>query len=173
MKKTLSLGDAVARQNAGDAKPAPKRSPISPARLDRLHEFARDMRRNPTEAEALLWSHLSESKLGNCRFRQHMIIGSAIVDFACPTRWLVVEVDGDEHDNPGAALGIERKLHDDRIRVIRFTADQVLEDVDAVLRLILEELKKPLNHEVALAAAKASARNNRHGTGPGHGRGRY
>ncbi len=73
---------------------------VSPARLERLKEHARQMRRNPTEPERALWERLQGQKLGGFKFQRKMVVGSVIADFACPARWLIVEVDGDAHDTP-------------------------------------------------------------------------
>jgi very-short-patch-repair endonuclease len=59
--------------------------------------YARSMRRNPTEPEKRLWRSLSASQLG-VKFRRQAVIGSYIVDFLCPAKALIVEVDGDTHD---------------------------------------------------------------------------
>ncbi len=51
------------------------------------------MRRNPTEAQKALWERLSDKQIGY-NFNREVVVGSAIVDFACKTRWLVVETGG-------------------------------------------------------------------------------
>ena len=66
--------------------------------IDWLHARARDMRRNPTEPEKRLWRNLSNGQLGGLKFRRQEVIGRFIADFMCPARSLIVEVDGDTHD---------------------------------------------------------------------------
>ncbi len=53
------------------------------------------MRREPTEPERRLWQHLRASQLGGYKFRRQATIGGRIVDFFCPLKGLVVEIDGD------------------------------------------------------------------------------
>ena len=60
-------------------------------------ECAKELRREMTPAEKLLWQEIRANKLG-VRFRRQQIIQGFIVDFYCHRAWLVVEVDGDVHD---------------------------------------------------------------------------
>jgi len=116
---------------------------VSAARLERLRDHARSMRRNPTEPERVLWEKLQGQKLGGFKFQRQRVVGSAIADFACPARWLVVEVDGDAHDTPAIDALQDKKLTDVGLRVLRFTAEAVMNDVDSVAAAILAELQKP------------------------------
>lgn len=135
-KLSLSLAD---EQGAGD----PRRPwGVSPVRLERLRDHARAMRRNPTEPERALWERLQGQKLGGFKFERQRVIGSAIADFACPARWLLVEVDGDAHDTPAIDELRDRKLTEVGLRILRFTAERVLGDGDAVAEEILAELQK-------------------------------
>jgi very-short-patch-repair endonuclease len=68
---------------------------VSETRRERLKEMARAMRREPTEAEKALWARLSGQKVGGFKFHRQVVIGSTVVDFACPARWLVVEISGE------------------------------------------------------------------------------
>ncbi len=61
-----------------------------------LVRFARENRKAPTRSEALLWRELRARRLGFYFRRQHPI-SAYIVDFACTTRRLVVEIDGGVH----------------------------------------------------------------------------
>ena len=65
-------------------------------------EQAREMRKNPTKAEALLWGELRAKKLGGYKFRRQHPLGSFIVDFYCPLRKLVIELDGPIHESQKA-----------------------------------------------------------------------
>ena len=63
-----------------------------------LRNNALMMRNNPTESERLLWRVLRGTRLG-AKFRRQHIIGDYIVDFACVSAGIVVEVDGGYHNN--------------------------------------------------------------------------
>jgi len=59
--------------------------------------LARGLRRNPTEAEQRLWSRLRRRQLDGVRFRRQVPLGRYIVDFACLSARLVIEIDGGQH----------------------------------------------------------------------------
>lgn len=63
-----------------------------------LQERARELRRNMTPAEKILWEKLRHNRLNGLQFRRQQIINPFIVDFYCHAKALVVEVDGDIHD---------------------------------------------------------------------------
>ena len=60
---------------------------------------ARESRKNQTSAEARLWSLLRNRRLIKRKFRRQHPIGIYVVDFACPSIRLVVEVDGPSHED--------------------------------------------------------------------------
>lgn len=99
----------------------------------------------PTQAETVLWEYLKGKQLEGYKFRRQHIIGSYIADFVCLKQKLVVEVDGLIHELPENKLSDEERtawLKDQGFRVIRFTNEEVLGDLDNVLEKILYQLKK-------------------------------
>jgi very-short-patch-repair endonuclease len=62
--------------------------------------FARQMRRNPTDPERVLWQELRKQKILGAKFRRQTPILGWIADFYCPEIRLVVEVDGPDHERP-------------------------------------------------------------------------
>lgn len=154
MKKTLSISTGP-KSDAADPR---ANWGVTGKRLDRLHDMARDRRRNPSEAEKLLWTRLANQKLGGFKFKKQFIVGTSIVDFACPTVWLVVEIDDPEVDAELQAMS-DRKLADVGVRVMRFTNEAVLEDVDAVCAAILDMLKTPFEKPRRARPAVADAYN--------------
>ena len=145
-RRTLSLRAAAERQDA-----TPRRSwNVSETRRARLKEMARTNRRNPSDAEKALWTRLSGQKLGGFKFHRQVVVGSTIVAFACPARWLVVEVAGDTR--PEVIALQDKKLTDVGIRVLRFTTEQVLSDIEPVAAAILAELNKPFDRRAERAA---------------------
>ena len=96
---------------------------------------ARKMRRSLTEPELKLWNELRAHRLMGLGFRRQLPIAGFIVDFACPERRLIVEVDGSQHArHPKAAEDI---LRDNKLRelgwtALRFWNDDVLRDIDNV-----------------------------------------
>jgi very-short-patch-repair endonuclease len=59
---------------------------------------ARELRRDSTKAETLLWAQLRDRRLNGYKFRRQHPIGPFFADFACIEHRLVVEVDGESHD---------------------------------------------------------------------------
>ena len=113
-----------------------------PALYPILKEHAKRMRNQPTEAERTLWMFLQQSKLGE-PFRRQFIIADNIVDFVCLPARLVVEVDGGYHDD--VRQQYHDKLRTDEIeklgfRVIRFTNEVVMTNIDNVLETIKKNI---------------------------------
>ena len=146
-RKTLSLRGPAERN--GDAPPRTAWN-VSETRRERLKEMARAMRREPTEAEKALWARLSGQKLGGFKFHRQVVIGSTIVDFACPARWLVVEITGET--NAEVAAIQDKKLADVGVRVLRFSEEQVLGDAEPVVAAILAALEKHFDRRAERAA---------------------
>ncbi|MGG6280898.1 endonuclease domain-containing protein [Leptolyngbya sp. AN03gr2] len=96
------------------------------------------LRQNLTRAEAILWQALQRRQLNNLRFRCQHPIGRFIVDFYCPSCKLVIEVDGDIHDQQ-VEYDSERSHHLSLYgyRVLRFRNQEVIQHLDLVLTRIL------------------------------------
>lgn len=104
-----------------------------------------------TEAEKILWENLRGKKLENFKFRRQHIIDEFIVDFVCLDRTLVVEVDGKYHDTPEMMEADKLRtelLEELGYKVIRFTNEQVIGNIDEVLQTILTELNLRTSQKV-------------------------
>ena len=102
--------------------------------------LARYLRQNMTGVELLLWSRLRRRQLGGHKFRRQVPLGPYVVDFACFAARLVIEVDGPCHDASGDHdAARDAWLDRQSFRVIRFTADEVLQGLSEVLETILWE----------------------------------
>ena len=110
-----------------------------------LFILARKLRDNQTEAEVFLWSQLANLNYLKVRFkRQHPIL-YFIADFYCNKAKLIIEVDGGYHDIPEQYQydkEREHELEDLGLKVIRFTNEQVLFNIENTLKEIEEEVKK-------------------------------
>ena len=99
---------------------------------------ARELRRDTTPAEKLLWQELRADKLG-VHFRRQQVIAGFIVDFYCHKAALVIEVDGDIHDlQQEEDAKREKALGEMGLRIIRFRNNEVLKNLSAVVRKIKE-----------------------------------
>lgn len=100
--------------------------------------LAREKRKAPTPAERALWDALHRNPFG-VRFRRQYPVGPYIVDFACMSRSLIIEVEGSIHDEKDVIeLDVFREeyLHSRGLRIIRFRNDEVLENITEVMQRI-------------------------------------
>lgn len=104
---------------------------------------ARILRRDSTEVERRLWGALRELALP-WKFRRQHPIGDRIVDFACPARRLVIELDGGQHDRQRTADVLRSAaIEAHGYRVIRSWNNEVMENLDGVLQSIRAALEGP------------------------------
>jgi very-short-patch-repair endonuclease len=87
-----------------------------------------------TDAERLLWSHLRNRELGGWKFRRQYPVGPFIVDFVCPEKNVVIEVDGGQHDE-NRDLDVQRSAYLNKMgyKVFRFWNNEVMQETEAVL----------------------------------------
>lgn len=105
-----------------------------------LTRIARELRRNQTQAEALLWERLRNRKLAGLKFKRQHRIGRFIVDFYCRELRLVVELEGEIHDRSDQRVydGMRfEELQARGLRVLTIRNEEVLNDVEGVLSKIL------------------------------------
>ena len=110
---------------------------------DLLKENAVTNRKNPTEAESVLWDMLKGNKLGAHFRRQHIIL-DYIVDFICLDKGLIIELDGGYHDDPQQKEYDEARtahLHRLGYTELRFKNEELLCNPDAVIRKITDTLE--------------------------------
>lgn len=102
---------------------------------------ARQLRRQPTDAETRLWRYLRNRNLDGWKFRRQAPIGPYVADFLCADAKLVIEADGGQHTADIARD--ERRTHwleCEGYRVIRFWNNDILTNTDGVLSVIQEAL---------------------------------
>ncbi len=94
------------------------------------------LRRGAPSAEQILWQFLRKRHLGEHKFRRQYGIGKYIVDFYCPRKKLVIEVDGPTHFEKGAQekdLQRQRYIESLGIKVVRVMNSDVYENIDGVI----------------------------------------
>ena len=98
-----------------------------------------------TPAEIKLWQRLRGHQVRGAHFRKQHPVGNFIVDFFCATAKLVIEIDGDVHalQQEYDAERTQWLNAQHRYRVIRFTNDDVLHNIEAVLEAIAVALSEP------------------------------
>ena len=105
---------------------------------------AKELRKQATPAEKILWEQLRGRRLLGLKFRRQHPLGTYIVDFYCPAQRLVVEIDGEIHryqaDQDQART---QEFEDYGFSVIRFWNHEVEQNLDAVLDTIAENCDLP------------------------------
>jgi len=109
------------------------------------HRRARELRRELTEAEQILWQRLRANRLDGLHFRRQQLIRGFIADFYCHAAGLVVEVDGGSHD-------YQKEYDQERdqilascgVRVLRVGNEAVLTHLDEVLASILAACREEI-----------------------------
>ena len=131
----------------GKGEASPKSSPegkdlgihtADPMMYGELKRRAEEMRKNPTEAESVLWDALRGNGLG-VKFRQQHIIEDFIVDFFCNEYKVTIEVDGGYHteaDQMKSDKERTARLNELGYTELRFTNEEILGDLDNVLKKI-------------------------------------
>jgi very-short-patch-repair endonuclease len=104
-------------------------------------DFARQLRKNMTDAERWLWYELRARRFDTSKFRRQASIGPYIVDFVCFESKLVVELDGGQHASQVNFDGTRTAwLNSQGFRVLRFWNHQLFEESEAVLETIWNAL---------------------------------
>ena len=97
----------------------------------------KSLRNNMTEAEKKLWLYLKNSQLGH-KFRRQASIGNYIVDFYCPAKKLVIEIDGSQHiEQEQKDIERTKYLESLNIKVIRFWNNDVLKETEEIVNKII------------------------------------
>ena len=106
----------------------------------KMIRIARKLRVNQTDAETVLWNRIRNRQIDGHKFVRQKPIGGYICDFVCRERFLVVEVDGGQHNESAADKIRDRRLAEDGYRVLRFWNNDVLGNLEGVLATIQTEL---------------------------------
>lgn len=107
-------------------------------------ETARKLRSEITPAERMLWEALRSRRLANLKFRRQHPYERFVLDFFYVKHQLVIEVDGKVHNDSTQAEHDEERtrfLEERGIRVVRFRNDEVMSNLDEVLKQIVEATK--------------------------------
>ena len=99
-----------------------------------LKLLARQLRKDATLSEVLLWQHLRKKKMMGFDFHRQKPIDRYIVDFYCPALMLAIEVDGDSHDDRFEIdIYRQRRLENLGVHFLRFTDLEIKKNIEGVL----------------------------------------
>ncbi len=107
--------------------------PYSP----RLKQTARNLRKNMTLGEVILWQHIRRRQIKGYQFLRQKPIGKYVVDFFCKELMLAIEVDGESHEGRQREdEERQEKLKKLGVRFLRFQDSHVKQDLANVLKRI-------------------------------------
>jgi very-short-patch-repair endonuclease len=104
---------------------------------------AKRLRANTTPHERTLWRALRELPIDGTHFRRQAPIGPYVVDFFCPAKHLIIELDGGHHNDDETAQRDRYRqlwLEQEGYRVVRFWNSEITDDLTAVLERVYVEL---------------------------------
>ena len=109
----------------------------------KMLERAKELRRDMTPAEKILWKHIRANRLNGLHFRRQQIVHGYFADFYCHQHELIVELDGDIHE-------LQKEYDADReefliavgLHIIRFTNEEITKNLKNVLQMIVEACQK-------------------------------
>lgn len=124
--------------------PLPEGGRVREGAKTKIVEYARQLRTNQTEAEKILWYQLRAHRFEGYGFRrQYPVDEKYIADFACLEKNLIIELDGGQHAEQIEYDNARTKfLAEKGYEVLRFWNNDVMENIEGVLTLISEHLKK-------------------------------
>ena len=111
-----------------------------------LITFARQLRKNSTNVERILWRQLRSHRFYKLKFKRQQPIGPYIADFVCFDKRVIIELDGGQHDEQKEAD--EKRsvwLAEQGFKVVRFWNNDVLTNLEGVLFRIAEALSLHLD----------------------------
>jgi very-short-patch-repair endonuclease len=123
----------------GFAPQAPSHRPV----VKRIRNFAKKMRREPTDAELAMWRLLRDRRLSQYKFRRQVPFQKFILDFVCFEKRLIIEIDGSQHASSTRDEAGDAVLIAEGFRIERYWNNDVLQQPSAVLEDIFTKFAKP------------------------------
>ena len=107
-----------------------------------VKELSRKLRFEQTTAEKTLWEIIRNRKFYNLKFRRQHAIGRYIADFYCDEKKVVIELDGEIHNNSKEYDAIRDEIISSHgIHIIRLENHQVLQDISEVYSLLEYQMR--------------------------------
>ena len=107
---------------------------------------AKELRKQQTDAEMLLWNALRSHRFSGLKFRRQHPVKWFIADFYCQEVKLIIEVDGGIHATPDQSAydaGRTAEIEELGLKIIRFTNEEILTNLEFVLQKIEETIQLP------------------------------
>lgn len=129
---------------------------------------ARSFRKKPTDGESRLWSELRNRLLAGFKFRRQHPLGTRVFDFYCDEAKLAIELDGSGHSydlKREDDLDREIEAYEKGVRILRFTNEEVFQNLDGVLNLIIYAIDPEKSPWAEPAAPEPSPQSSPSGRG--------
>jgi very-short-patch-repair endonuclease len=134
--RPVGEGERSSASGEGFVPQAPHHRPIA----KRIRNFAKEMRRKSTDAEAAMWRVLRDRRLARFKFRRQVPFQSFLLDFVCFEKRLIIEIDGSQHVSSRRDAAREAVLMAEGFRIARYWNNDVLQQASAILEDILAKL---------------------------------
>ncbi len=106
-----------------------------------IKQKARQLRAHQTDAEQAFWKLVKGKQINGYKFRRQHPIPPYIVDFICPEKKLIIELDGGQH---AETVSYDQKrtmfLESKDYQVLRFWNDEVLKNISGVYEVLVKHL---------------------------------
>ena len=112
--------------------------------MDKIYHIARNLRKNKTKEEDILWQLLRNRQFMGLKFKRQFPIGNYIVDFVCEEKKLVIEIDGGQHnipDNVKADKVRTNYINSKGYRVVRFWNNDINQNIEGVYETLLSMVR--------------------------------
>ena len=105
--------------------------------------FAKHMRSNMTKEEVKFWEIVRAKRFHGLKFKRQVLIGDYIVDFLCPEKKCIIEIDGGQHNETNNRRNDEKRtkyLESGGYKVVRFWNNEVWDNIEGVYAILEQEL---------------------------------
>ena len=109
--------------------------------MEYKYKLARNLRKNSTKEEYIIWQILRNRKFFNLKFKRQVPIGKYIVDFLCEEKNLIIEIDGGQHNSDTNIIKDEERtkfLESKGYKVIRFWNNDINNNLDGVYQQLMD-----------------------------------
>ena len=112
--------------------------------MDKIYHIARNLRKNKTREEDILWQLLRNRQFMGLKFKRQFPIGNYIVDFVCEEKKLVIEIDGGQHNIPDNVKADKERtnyINSKGYRVVRFWNNDINQNIEGVYETLLSMVR--------------------------------
>ena len=134
------VGEGGAERSSATGEGFAPQTPHHRPTAKRVRQFAKKVRREPTDAEAGMWRLLRDRRLALFKFRRQVPFQSFILDFVCFEKRIIIEIDGSQHASSEPDVEREVTLEAEGFRIARYWNNDVLQQPATVLEDIFAKL---------------------------------